>query len=822
MFILRRLAVAAFAILAFLSMLVPVAATASTWTAFGPEVFLRSAGKPMAITRTFSVLNSNAVYVLQVERSAGGTPPQGAVEVTLNGARVQLGPVSSSLPVVGWPVALRATNQLVVELRGKPGETISVKIVGVDTDAPTISGTIAPAPPASGWLNTSAVVSFACDDATSGVASCPAPVTVDTEGANQVVTGTAVDHAGNRASQSITVSIDKTAPTIQATATPQPNAAGWNTAPVTVSFACADGLSGIASCPPPITVSTPGTRTITGVAVDQAGNQISTIKTVKLATSTFTLRNYGGKCLDVGPLPQVGGAVYLKTCNGSAGQQIRVEEMSADHQVRLNAGSLVVGFDFNDTAVIDDGSTGSGSGVLEGPLKLQLPANPMLPSSRTQLFALDGDSIIAAMDRNLVAQVDNARGADGTPIMLRTRRLADAEFWDFVASDGADIDPTTGFARVATMCELLRYLPIDDVGQPPDDCLPDGPPTPATPGTVLKISPGAVLDFSGLYPVLVPSGVTIRGGRRGLELGARFCKALDCDEDNPIDAPFGGAMLKVAGSDVRITGLRLEGPSRRTDHPVLTTRAVLAPDGENYVRTIIDHNDVSGWTGAGIDVLGPRDDGPTVCSAEPPLFANVLVARNFLHHNRQQSKGYGVVAGGGGFPMIEGNTFLANRHAIAASGGAFSGYFARFNLVLSEAPLQEAIGGLATWWTHDFDQHGNGGNGFGERAGLYNWIFNNTFFGANRANYEIRGHPCNKTDFGRNVSLQSEDDTVVFEPYQVLPTQPAGEVVNLTSNRFDSEHPANRFGVGDFDGDGRDDLFMATGAAWYFSPGGHA
>lgn len=819
MSVLRRPALAVLPSLAFLLTLIPLAASAGTWAAFGPEVFVRSAAKPTAETRTFSVLNPDAVYILQVERGSGGAPPQSALEITLNGVRVQLGPVSSSLPVAGWPVRLRATNQLVIELRGQPGESITVNIIGVDTDAPTISGTIAPAPPASGWLKTNAVVSFTCADATSGVASCTSPVTVNTEGANQVVTGTAVDKAGNQASKSVTVSIDKTAPSIQATLNPQPNAAGWNTGPVTVAFACADDLSGIVSCTPPATVSTPGSHTIAGVAIDKAGNQTSLNKTVKVATTFFTLRNYGGKCLDVGPSPQLGGAVYLKTCDGSAGQQIRLEEMPANHQVRLNAGSFVIGFDYDPTTVIDDGSVGGGSGVPEGPLKLQPPANDTSLSASNQLFFLDGDSIIAGIDRNLVAQVENARGTDGTPIVLRKRRLADNEFWDFLAIDGSDVDPTTGFVRVDTVCGLLRYLALYGPGQPPENCPSGGPATPAGPGTVIKIAPEAVLDLTGLYPVQLPAGVTLRGGRRGLNLGARLCMALNCDENNPMNVP-GDAMMEVIGSDVRITGLRLEGPSRRTDPDVQTTRAVLAHDGVGYLRTIVDHNDVSGWTGGGIDVRGPDAEDTTVCNVDPPLFSQVFVARNFLHHNRQQEKGYGVVAGKGGFPFIEGNTFLANRHAIAAAGGGHTGYFARFNLVLSEAPLQEAAGGLVSWRTHDFDQHGNGDNGFGERAGLYNWIFNNTFFGANRANYEIRGHPCNKVDFGRNVALQSSDDAVVFEPYMILPTQPAGEVVNFINNHFDSEHPANRLGVGDFDGDGNTDMFLATGAAWYFSPGG--
>jgi len=810
-------AVIRLASLVLLSTLTPWAASAATWTAFGPEVVVRRTGKPTPVIRTFSVLNPDAVYVLQVEGTSAGKPPHGALEIVLNGRRVTLGPVSSSLPVPGWPVRLNLTNQLVIELRGAPGAALSVKIVGVDTDPPTISGTIAPVPAASGWLKTGAVVSFVCADATSGIASCTSPVPVNTEGANQVVTGTAIDKAGHQSTTSVSVSIDRTATTIEATLTPQPNAGGWTNSPVTVTFACTDALSGVLSCPAATTVSTPGSHTVTAVATDRAGNQTSLATTVKVASSVFTLRNYGGKCLDAGPLPQPGGGLYLKTCNGSAGQQFRIEEMNASHQVRLHAGATVVGFTYDPAPVIDDGSSGGGSGVSEGPLVLQVPANPAALGLSNQLFALDGDSIIAAIDKTLVAQVENARGADGSPVVLRTRRLADAEFWDVAAIDGADARPTSGFVRVDTVCQLLRHLRLKVPGQPPDGC-PQAPFTPAGPGTVIEIASGAVLDFAGLYPVQLPSGVTLRGGRRGLDPGARFCKALDCDEDNPMDAPD-GAMLEVTGSDVRITGLRLEGPSRRTDPGVQTTRAVLAHDGPATTRTIVDHNDVSGWTGGGIDVLGPDDNDMTGCTLEPPSFSHVLVARNFLHHNRQQEKGYGVVTGKGGFPFIEGNTFLANRHAIAAAGGGHTGYFARFNLVLSEVPLQDGPGPI-NWRTHDFDQHGNGDNGFGGRAGLYNWIFNNTFLGANRANYEIRGHPCRKVDFGRNVSLQGSDDAVVFEPYMILPTQPASEVVNFIVNRFDSQHPANRLGVGDFDGDGVDDLFLATGAAWYFSAAG--
>jgi hypothetical protein len=51
-------------------------------------------------------------------------------------------------------------------------------------------------------------VTFTCADALSGVESCPQPVTLTEDGPNQVVTGTAVDLAGNSATATVTVSID--------------------------------------------------------------------------------------------------------------------------------------------------------------------------------------------------------------------------------------------------------------------------------------------------------------------------------------------------------------------------------------------------------------------------------------------------------------------------------------------------------------------------------------------------------------------------------------------------------------------------------------
>jgi hypothetical protein len=63
-------------------------------------------------------------------------------------------------------------------------------------------------------------IAFACGDTISGIAFCPAPQVLTAEGLNQAVAGTAFDLAGNSATASPQVSIDKTPPTILANQSP--------------------------------------------------------------------------------------------------------------------------------------------------------------------------------------------------------------------------------------------------------------------------------------------------------------------------------------------------------------------------------------------------------------------------------------------------------------------------------------------------------------------------------------------------------------------------------------------------------------------------
>ncbi len=165
--------------------------------------------------------------------------------------------------------------------------------VGTDTTPPTITATINPAPNSSGWNHSDVSVSFSCADTSSGVAFCSSPVTLSVEGADQVVQGTAQDNAGNTASLSVVVSIDKTAP-IVVIASPSSGEA-LSVPDIVVTGDASDSLSGVAtvtcngsaaslsgssfSCPMTLPAET---NPILVQATDVAGNLASSQITVTL------------------------------------------------------------------------------------------------------------------------------------------------------------------------------------------------------------------------------------------------------------------------------------------------------------------------------------------------------------------------------------------------------------------------------------------------------------------------------------------------------------------------------------------------------------
>jgi len=133
---------------------------------------------------------------------------------------------------------------------------------------------VAPAANAAGWWSAPPTVLFACSDAESGIASCPAPISVTTEGAGQVVSGTATDRAGNSAGASVTINLDLTDPSVSCP--PVPSFLLRETG-ATLTATVTDALSGPAAPTVSVAVSTGavGLHSATVTGSDVAGRPTS-------------------------------------------------------------------------------------------------------------------------------------------------------------------------------------------------------------------------------------------------------------------------------------------------------------------------------------------------------------------------------------------------------------------------------------------------------------------------------------------------------------------------------------------------------------------
>jgi len=306
------------------------AASAATFVAYGPVTYVRSTGVPVPVTTSFTVLDANTTYTLRIDNSGVSS-----AVVTLNGAEVA-GPndFNANVTIITKPVTLLLNNQLTVELRGATGRSFILQIIGVDNVPPTITGAVTPPPNSAGWHKSNPTVTFTCADTTSGIASCTAPVTVTTETASQVVVGIAVDNAGNTATTSVTVKLDKTPPNLVITS-PTDGSQVFAT-PIAVSGTVADSLSGLAtltcngapatvngtafSCSVPLV---PGPNSIIALATDVAGNTSTRSVTVNLGGAPPTITDFNPKSGSIGTLVNITGSNFAQ---GSIAPQVNLNK----------------------------------------------------------------------------------------------------------------------------------------------------------------------------------------------------------------------------------------------------------------------------------------------------------------------------------------------------------------------------------------------------------------------------------------------------------------------------------------------------------------
>ncbi|MEW6608964.1 MAG: hypothetical protein AB1414_16210 [bacterium] len=163
------------------------------------------------------------------------------------------------------------------------GNSASVAVtLNIDKTPPTITATRSVEPNTNGWNNIDVTVTFSGEDTLAGIGFLTSPITVMAEGASQTVTGQAIDLAGNSATTSLTLNIDKTPPVVNAGA----DTTFIETETVVLTPTATDNLDPN----PAITSDAPGiyplgNTTVTVTATDHAGNVGSDSLVVTIITA---------------------------------------------------------------------------------------------------------------------------------------------------------------------------------------------------------------------------------------------------------------------------------------------------------------------------------------------------------------------------------------------------------------------------------------------------------------------------------------------------------------------------------------------------------
>jgi hypothetical protein len=148
--------------------------------------------------------------------------------------------------ITGEGTELSAGPATVKDKAGNESDPARSAAVSIDRTAPSVAGKIVDregadrAPNADGWFNSAVRVKFACADALSTIAECPADVVLGEDGRGLSAKGTATDKAGNTAETTVPgINIDSTLPVTRAEVKCS-GANGYCRDSATVSFTAVD------------------------------------------------------------------------------------------------------------------------------------------------------------------------------------------------------------------------------------------------------------------------------------------------------------------------------------------------------------------------------------------------------------------------------------------------------------------------------------------------------------------------------------------------------------------------------------------------------
>ena len=250
-------------------------------------------------------------------------------------------------------------------------------------------------------------------------------------------------------------------------------------------------------------------------------------------------------------------------------------------------------------------------------------------------------------------------------------------------------------------------------------------------GQVVYIDDKAEIDLTKRvkeekFVLEIPGGVTLASGR-GRDGSAGALLMSSELKTQPL--------IRVKGSNVRITGLRVRGPDPERRTAELSKRlkeggrklyyAFPTSDGIscNQAKLEVDNCEISGWSHAGVFLRKG---------------ATAHVHHNHIHHCQRHGLGYGVCLNQA-TAKIEANRFDWCRHHIAGTGRPGTNYEACYNVVGPNAN------------SHSFDMHGGADRKDGtDVAGTWIKIHHNTFRATSVWAVVIRGRPAKTCEVHHN------------------------------------------------------------------------